>query len=138
MGGVVASLTMSRLGLCCSALPWHNSRDNIAEIGSCFAMIATTCEKIANEIFQLGKNEIAEVRESSSQKAGSSTMPHKQNPVLCQRIAVMAAHVRSLASVVMESMSHEHERDVRCLWSEWLSMPQISIYTGTAVVRPNK
>jgi len=129
----VASRTMSRLGLGCSTLPWHNSRDNIAETGACFAMIATTCEKIANEIFQLGKTEISEVREFPSHKAGSSTMPHKQNPVLCQRIAVMAAHVRSLASVVMESMSHEHERDVRRLWSEWLAMPQISIYTGTVL-----
>jgi len=129
----VASRTMARLGLGSSALPWHNSRDNIAEIGSCFAMIATTCEKIATEIFQLSKTEIAEVQESSSQKAGSSTMPHKQNPVLCQRIAVLALHARSLSTVIMESMLHEHERDVRSLWSEWLAVPQISIYTGTAL-----
>ncbi|KPK23499.1 MAG: hypothetical protein AMJ61_15640, partial [Desulfobacterales bacterium SG8_35_2] len=61
----VASRTMSRLGLGSSALPWHNSRDNIAEMGACFAMIATTCEKIATEIFQLSKTEIAEVQESS-------------------------------------------------------------------------
>jgi len=129
----VASRTMSRLGLGNSVLPWHNSRDNIAELGSCFAMIATTCEKIANEIFQLSKTEIAEVQESSSQKAGSSTMPHKQNPVLCQRIAVLALHARSLSTVIMESMLHEHERDVRSLWAEWLAVPQISIYTGTAL-----
>lgn len=132
--GEVVARTMARLGLGSSVLTWHSSRDNIAEIGSCFAMITTTCEKIANEIFQLGKTEMGELQESPFQKtAGSSTMPHKKNPVLCQRIAVMATHVRSLASVVMESMSHEHERDVRCLWSEWLAMPQISIYTGTAL-----
>ena len=129
----VASRTMSRLGLGSSALPWHNSRDNIAEAGSCFAMLATTCEKIANEIFQLGKTEIAEVQESSPLKGGSSTMPHKQNPVLCQRIAVLALHARSLSGVIMQSMLHEHERDVRSLWSEWLAVPQISIYTGTAL-----
>ena len=60
-------------------------------------------------------------------------MPHKQNPVLCQRIAVLALHARSLSTVIMESMLHEHERDVRSLWSEWLAVPQISIYTGTAL-----
>lgn len=130
----VAARTMARLGLGSSVLTWHSSRDNIAETGSCFAMITTTCEKIANEIFQLGKTEMGELQESPFQKTGgSSTMPHKKNPVLCQRIAVMATHVRSLASVVMESMSHEHERDVRRLWAEWLAMPQISIYTGTAL-----
>jgi adenylosuccinate lyase/3-carboxy-cis,cis-muconate cycloisomerase len=130
----VATRTMARLGIGSSELAWHSSRDNIAEIASCFAMITTTCEKIANEIFQLGKTEMGELQESPFQKAGgSSTMPHKQNPVLCQRIAVLATHARALASVIMESMRHEHERDVRCLWSEWLAMPQISIYTGTAL-----
>lgn len=147
MGGAVGSLaalgpdarevvtrTMARLGLGSSMIAWHSSRDNIAETGSCFAMIATTCEKIANEIFQLGKTEMGELQESPLQKTGgSSTMPHKRNPVACQRIAVMATHVRSLATVILESMSHEHERDVRRLWSEWLAMPQISIYTGTAL-----
>ena len=59
-------------------------------------------------------------------------MPHKRNPVLCQRIAALARQIRALAGSVFESMAHEHERDPRLLWSEWLAMPQISMYIGTA------
>jgi adenylosuccinate lyase len=60
-------------------------------------------------------------------------MPHKRNPVICQRIAVMARQVRALSGTVIEAMVHEHERDGRAIWSEWLAMPQISIYTGAVL-----
>ena len=60
-------------------------------------------------------------------------MPHKRNPVISQRVAVLARQVRALAPTITEAMVHEHERDGRAIWSEWLAMPQISIYTGTAL-----
>jgi len=60
-------------------------------------------------------------------------MPHKQNPVICQRVSALSKHVRALAGTVVESMAHEHERDPRCLWAEWLAMPHLCIYTGTAL-----
>ncbi len=130
----VARKVMSRLGLGYSPVAWHTSRDCVAELASMCALLTATCEKIAGEIIQLGKTEIAELREPAPVSAmSSSTMPHKRNPVFCQRIAVLARHVRALSGVVVESMIHEHERDARALWSEWLAMPQISIYTGTAL-----
>nr|MBF0221784.1 adenylosuccinate lyase family protein [Desulfobulbaceae bacterium] len=127
--------TMAKLGLASSALPWHTSRDNIAETCGVFSMITATACKIANEVFQLGKTEILELREPSAagKSAGSSTMPHKRNPVLCERVAVLATHVRALAQITQESMIHENERDPRSLWAEWLAVPQISIYTATAL-----
>ncbi len=130
----VAIQTLARLSLCAPEISWHTARDNIAEMAGLFAMLSSTMEKIASEILQLSKTEIAELAETSPKKAmSSSTMPHKRNPVLCQRIAVLARHVRSLSGIALESMVHEHERDARALWSEWLAIPQISIYTGTAV-----
>jgi adenylosuccinate lyase len=60
-------------------------------------------------------------------------MPHKKNPVISQRMAVLSRHARALVNVVMDSMIHEHERDARALWSEWLASPQIAIDTGTAL-----
>jgi adenylosuccinate lyase len=60
-------------------------------------------------------------------------MPHKRNPVICQRVAVLSRQVRALSGTVVEAMVHEHERDGRALWSEWLAIPQISVYTGTAL-----
>jgi len=133
LGREVAKLTLAELGLKSTPLPWHNSRDNLAEAASLMAIIAATLEKMANEIFELGKSEIGELLEPAPPGKSSSTMPHKRNPVICQRVAVLSRQVRALSGTVIEAMIHEHERDGRALWSEWLAMPQISVYTGTAL-----
>jgi 3-carboxy-cis,cis-muconate cycloisomerase len=128
----VAKRTMTLLELKWAAVSWHTSRDNMAEVASFLAILAGTFEKMANEIFLLGKTETGELAESPPAGLMSSTMPHKRNPVFCQRVAALARQIRPLAGSIIESMAHEHERDPRLLWSEWLAMPQISIYTGTA------
>lgn len=127
--------TMAKLGLQVSITPWHTARDSSAETGSVLAMITSSLAKIANEVFQLGKTEVMELREpgQAGKSAGSSTMPHKRNPVLCQRIVVLSTHVRAMAQCLMEAMIQENERDPRALWSEWLAMPQCCIYTLTAL-----
>ena len=129
----VAKRTMELLNLDWKAPGWHTSRDNMAEVASFAAILAGTLEKMANEIFLLGKTEVGELAEPPPESMMSSTMPHKRNPVLCQRVAVLARHIRSLTGTVFESMAHEHERDPRQLWAEWLAMPQILMYTGTSV-----
>jgi 3-carboxy-cis,cis-muconate cycloisomerase len=130
----VAADTLKSLGLGHTTVSWHTARDNIAEVGSFFALLAGTFEKIANEIFQLTKTEIFELSEPAPGKAmSSSTMPHKRNPVLCQRVSVLARHIRGLTHTIFDSMGHEHERDARCLWAEWLAVPQSCIYVGTAL-----
>ncbi|MFZ5798013.1 MAG: class-II fumarase/aspartase family protein [Desulfobulbaceae bacterium] len=131
-GREVAKRTMALLGLGWLVPAWHTSRDNMAETASWFALVAGTLEKIANEVFLLGKTEVGELAEAPPDSLMSSTMPHKRNPVFCQRIAALARQIRPLAASVLEGMAHEHERDPRLLWSEWLAMPQLSMYTGTA------
>ncbi len=132
-GREVAKRTMELLNLEWRSPGWHTSRDNIAEVASFFAILAGTLEKVANEIFLLGKTEVGELAERAPGSVMSSTMPHKRNPVLCQRVAALARQIRSLTGTVYESMAHEHERDPRLLWSEWLAMPQLCMYTGTAL-----
>lgn len=133
-GREIARRTLAELGLSATPVTWHNSRDNLAEAASMMAMLTATLEKIANEVFELGKTEIAELFEPTpTGKTSSSTMPHKRNPVICQRIAVLGRQVRALSVTVIEGMVHEHERDGRALWSEWLALPQISVYSGTAL-----
>jgi adenylosuccinate lyase/3-carboxy-cis,cis-muconate cycloisomerase len=130
----VAALTAEKLGLSSGVPNWHTSRDTVAEAAAIYGLLCATFEKIASEIVQLSKTEIGELAESSPDNAqSSSTMPHKNNPVISQRIAVLSRHARALVNVVMDSMIHEHERDARALWSEWLATPQITIYTGTAL-----
>jgi adenylosuccinate lyase len=133
LGLAVAEETMRLLGLKHDPLSWHTARDRVAELASDFSLLVMTLAKIANEIYQLQKSEIDEVQEPAPSSASSSTMPHKRNPVLCQRVAALAKHVRALSGTVIESMAHEHERDPRCLWAEWLALPQICIYTGSAL-----
>ena len=134
MAEQVVKGTLNRLGLEHDPASWHTSRDKIAELSSVFSMLVMTLAKIANEIFQLQKTEIGELLEPSPTGAlASSTMAHKQNPVICQRVIALSRHVRALNSTVLESMGHEHERDPRCLWAEWLAIPELSIYTGTCL-----
>ena len=134
-GREIARRTMDKLGLNASIVAWHTARDSSAEMATFFAILTASIAKIANEIFQLGKTEIMELREPepAGKSSGSSTMPHKRNPVLCERIVVLSSHIRALSQLVIESMLHENERDPRALWSEWLAMPQICIYTLTAL-----
>jgi adenylosuccinate lyase len=130
----IARRTLNLLGLEYANVPWHNSRDKIGELASIFSLLVTTLAKMANEIVQLQKTEIDELRESIPEgAASSSTMPHKRNPVICQRIVALSHHVRYLTGTIVESMAHEHERDAGCLWAEWLAVPQLCIYTGTAL-----
>ncbi len=133
-GITIAQKTLEKLGLQHPGLSWHTTRDNIGEFSAVLALTATALAKITNEIFQLQKIEIGELFEPAPAKAAaSSTMPHKQNPVISQRVVALARHIRYLSGTIIESMAHEHERDGRCLWSEWLAVPQICIYTGTAL-----
>jgi len=130
----IAIHTLKELGLEHPNISWHTARDNIAELSSVFSIITTSLARIANEVYQLQKNEIGELLEPAPSKAAaSSTMPHKRNPVISQRIVALSRHVRYLSGIITESMAHEHERDGRCLWSEWLAVPQLCIYTGTAL-----
>ncbi|MDY6952307.1 MAG: adenylosuccinate lyase family protein, partial [Thermodesulfobacteriota bacterium] len=130
----IARRTLGILGLKHSTMAWHNSRGQIGELACAFSLMVTTFAKMANEVFQLQKTEIGELREPAPGGAmASSTMPHKKNPVICQRIVVLSRHVRHLAGTIIETMAHEHERDARCLWGEWLAVPQLCMHTGTAL-----
>ena len=129
-----AELTMKRLGLAWQPGAWHNSRDRVAECAGLLGMIGASCERIANEVFELSRSEVDEVREPAAKAAASSsTMPHKRNPVLSQRVCVAARQARALVQAVNGAMVHQHERDGRALWSEMLALPDIFVYTGCAL-----
>ena len=126
---------MKKLNLQYMPTAWHASRDNVAEICSAMTLAAMTAAKIANEVFELSRTEIGELEEpgGNPQAMSSSTMPHKRNPVLCERVVALSTHVRALLSVIVEATLHANERDARALWAEWLALPQFAIYSGTAV-----
>ena len=86
--------------------------DHLAENICVLGLLAATCGKIGREIYTLMKTEFGEVEEPVPPgTVGSSTMPQKRNPKLCQDIIAAAAEVRSLVPLALEAMTTEHEAD---------------------------
>jgi adenylosuccinate lyase len=100
-------------------------RDRHAEVAYFLASAATTLEKIAKEIRNLQRTEIAEVLEPFKEKqVGSSTMPHKKNPHKCERICGLARIVRSNVIPALENIPLEHERDLTNSSAERVIFPE--------------
>jgi adenylosuccinate lyase len=93
-------------------VPARSIGDHLAENICLFGLVAATCAKIAREIYTLMKTEFGEVEEPVPPgTVGSSTMPQKRNPKLCQDIIAAAADVRSCVPLALEAMQTEHEAD---------------------------
>ena len=107
------------LGLQCPTITWHTSRDNIAELISVMAIACGTVGKIAHEIFSLQKTETAELEEPfATGKVGSSTMPHKRNPPICEGVIAVNRIVRATVPLAIEGIVADHERDKVVLQAE--------------------
>jgi adenylosuccinate lyase len=88
-------------------------RDRHAEVLSALALLATSIEKIAVEVRHLQRTEVLELEEPFTKgQKGSSSMPHKKNPVRCERISGLARLVRANAQVGLENVVLWHERDI--------------------------
>ena len=88
-------------------------RDRHAEVLSALAILGGSLEKLATEIRHLQKTETLEVEEPFSEgQTGSSAMPHKRNPVNCERIAGLARVLRGNSHAAVENIALWHERDI--------------------------
>ncbi|HNX90357.1 MAG TPA: adenylosuccinate lyase [Candidatus Omnitrophota bacterium] len=103
-------------------------RDRHAFYLNMIALLGTTLEKIALEVRGLQKTEIAEVQEFfATGQTGSSSMPHKQNPIICERIDGLARVLRGNAMVAMENVALWHERDISHSSAERVIIPDSTI-----------
>ena len=99
-------------------------RDRHAELLSALAVTAASLEKFALEIRHLARTEVAEVQEPFGRgQKGSSAMPHKQNPVVAERICGLARIVRAAATVGLENVALWHERDISHSSAERVVIP---------------
>ena len=99
-------------------------RDRHAQFVTTLAIIASSLEKFATEIRALQKTETREVEEPfSAGQTGSSAMPHKRNPELCERICGLARLVRGYALTSMENIPLWHERDISHSSTERIILP---------------
>jgi adenylosuccinate lyase len=105
-------------------------RDRHAEYASALAILAGSIEKIATEIRGLQRTEIREVEEPfRAGQTGSSAMPHKRNPILCERLCGLARTVRAAATVALENQALWGERDISHSSAERVILPQATTLT---------
>lgn len=119
-----------RLGLWAPDIAWITSRDRPAEFVFLLAACASTIAKIGNEIMELQRLELGEVREPFIPgTVGSITMPQKRNPEFSEHLDTLARLARSAAGVMTEGMVQLHERDGRGWKAEWVALPQACAMT---------
>ncbi|CAG4890184.1 3-carboxy-cis,cis-muconate cycloisomerase [Paraburkholderia saeva] len=130
----VTAALASDLGLHVPTLPWHTQRDRIAETASVFGMLIGTLGKIARDISLQMQTELGELGEPvAAGKGGSSTMPHKRNPVGCAAVLTAAARAPGLVATVLGGMVQEHERALGGWQAEWDALPDLARLAGGAL-----
>jgi len=125
----VEEYVCEKLGLECAEVSNQVlQRDRHAEYLNAIAITGATLEKLAFEIRGLQKTEIGEVQEFfASGQTGSSSMPHKKNPIICERITGLARVLRGNAMAAIENMALWHERDISHSSVERIIIPDSTI-----------
>ncbi|MHC8335373.1 3-carboxy-cis,cis-muconate cycloisomerase [Pseudomonas sp. LB3P25] len=122
----IAQALAEELKLTLPDQPWHTQRDRLVEFGSVLGLIAGSLGKLGRDISLLMQTEAAEVFEPSAPgKGGSSTMPHKRNPVGAAVLISAATRVPGLLSTLFSAMPQEHERSLGLWHAEWETLPEI-------------
>ena len=121
------------LGLAEPVLPWHTARLPIAELGGVLALGAGVLNKLALDVVLMAQTEVAEVAEPSGDgRGGSSTLPHKRNPILAVTAAACARRIQALEQTLVAAMAQEHERAAGAWHAEWKTLSDALALTGGA------
>ena len=135
-GPTVAKRLAAELELELPDIPWHGERDRVASVASALGILVGAAGKIARDISLLMQTEIAEVFEPAAEgRGGSSTMPHKRNPVACAQILSAATLAPGLVSSVLSGMTQEHERALGGWQAEWIALPQLFLLASGVAAR---
>jgi 3-carboxy-cis,cis-muconate cycloisomerase len=129
-GQAILRLLGDDLGLAEPVLPWHTNRVRIAELGAALAVTAGVLGKIAHDVVLLAQTEVGEAHEVEG--GGSSTLPHKRNPIESTLARACAGLVVGFASVLTASLDQEQERAAGAWHAEWEALSGALAYTGGA------
>jgi 3-carboxy-cis,cis-muconate cycloisomerase len=133
-GGAVSAELARILQLKEPPLPWHTHRDNLVEMVQVLAILTGTLAKFARDIALLMQSEVGEAAEAHSEgRGGSSTMPHKHNPVACAAVIATNARMPGLSATMLQAMSQEHERGLGLWQAEWDTVPEAFRLTAAAL-----
>jgi 3-carboxy-cis,cis-muconate cycloisomerase len=113
--------------------PWHTDRTRVAEVGGALSLVAGVLAKISLDVILLSQTEVGEVAEPpDGGRGGSSTLPHKRNPILSVTAAASARRVVDLSRTLQAAMAQEHERAAGAWHSEWEALSDALALTGGA------
>jgi 3-carboxy-cis,cis-muconate cycloisomerase len=133
-GLVVAEQLAQNLELPLPDAPWHTHRDRIAEAASVLAILSGTCGKIARDVSLMMQTDVAEAFEPSGEgRGGSSTMPHKRNPVAAATALAAATMAPNLAATILAAQVQDHERSAGPWHAEWPTLPTLLLVTSGAL-----
>ena len=119
------------LGLVEPVVPWHTDRARISEIGSALSLVAGVLGKISQDVILMAQTEVGEVAEPAGEgRGGSSTLPHKRNPILSVTAAANATRVLDLSHTLQSAMVGEHERATGSWHSEWEALSDALALAG--------
>ncbi len=114
--------------------PWHGHSDRLAEVASACAILTGTCGKIARDVALLMQTEVAEAFEPSAPgRGGSSTMPHKRNPVAAASALSAATIAPNLAATILAAQVQEHERALGGWQAQWPTFPALLLVSSGAL-----
>ena len=106
--------------------PWHTQRDRLAEFAGFLGLVAGSLGKIGRDISLMMQTEAGEVFEpAAAGKGGSSTMPHKRNPVGAAVMIGAATRAPGLVATMLTAMPQEHERSLGLWHAEWETLPEL-------------
>ena len=129
LGPDVIEAYAAELELAAPPLPWHTFRRPWAVLGGLLDEAAGACAKIGLDVVLLAQTEVGEAAEADG--GGSSTMPHKRNPVRSARARACARLVHANASV-LTATEHEHERAAGAWQAEWTALSEALAHAGGA------
>ena len=121
------------LGLAEPVLPWHTDRARISELGAALSLVAGVLGKISLDVVLMAQTEVGELAESPSEgRGGSSTLPHKRNPILSVTAVASTRRVQDLSGTLQAAMVGEHERAAGAWHAEWEALSDALALTGGA------
>jgi 3-carboxy-cis,cis-muconate cycloisomerase len=127
----VAEKLAQELDLPLTEAPWHTHRDRFAEAASVLAIIAGTCGKIARDVSLMMQTDVGEAFEPAGEgRGGSSTMPHKRNPVAAAGALAAATMAPGLAATMFAAQVQDHERSAGPWHAEWPTLPSLLLVTS--------
>lgn len=133
-GRDVAAALAAELKLELPDLPWHSQRDRFAVVATSLGLLTGTLGKMARDVSLLMQTEVAEASEPVAPgRGGSSTLPHKRNPVGSAVVLAAATRVPGLVSTMLNAMVQEHERGLGGWQAEWETLPEICLLAAGAL-----